>query len=93
MTASIGSPHGSAPAGGRREWWQSSFTARIALAGAFVAILLGTVSTTEDWAHATASVVGFLAAITLIVASAVGWERVVNGAESAGLVVPPETHR
>ena len=34
----------------RHAWWRSELTARVTLAGAFVAILLGVVYATGDWA-------------------------------------------
>jgi hypothetical protein len=58
----------------------------MALGGAFVAILLGTIYATGEWAHVVATLACFATAITLIAAAVISWERVVLTAESAGLV-------
>jgi hypothetical protein len=75
----------------RHTWWRSELTARVTLAGAFVAILLGVVYATGDWARIVASLAGFATAITLIAAGVIGWEHVVGDARSAGLVEPPHS--
>jgi hypothetical protein len=67
----------------RREWRTAP---RLALGGAFGAILLGTIYATGEWAHVVASLAGFATIITLIAAAVISWERVVLTAESAGLV-------
>ena len=67
----------------RRDWGTAP---RIALGGAFMAILLGVVYATGEWAHVVASLAAFATAITLIAAAVISWERVVSTAESAGLV-------
>lgn len=75
----------------RHTWWRSELTARVTLAGAFVAILLGVVYATGDWARVVASLAGFATAITLIAAAVIGWEHVVGDARSAGLVERPHS--
>lgn len=75
----------------RHVWWRSELTARVTLAGAFVAILLGAVYASGDWARLVASFAGFATAITLIAAAVIGWEHVVGDAQSAGLVEPPHS--
>lgn len=67
----------------RREWGSAP---RMALGGAFLAILLGVVYVTGEWAHVVATLAVFATAITMIAAAVIGWERVVQTAESSGLV-------
>ncbi|MDH6198972.1 VIT1/CCC1 family predicted Fe2+/Mn2+ transporter [Mycobacterium frederiksbergense] len=74
--------------GWHRQWWQSALIAGLALAGAFVAILLG-VHTSGQWAGPVASLAGFAVAITVITVAVISWERVVANARSNGLVEPP----
>ena len=59
---------------------------RMALGGAFVAILIGIIYATGEWPHVVASLAGFATAITLIAVAVISWERVVVTAASAGLV-------
>jgi len=70
----------------RREPWPSA--PRLILGATFVAILVGIVYATDESAHLVASLAGFATAIVLIAVAAIGWERVVVTAESAGLVEP-----
>ncbi|MBU9766464.1 hypothetical protein FR943_21790 [Mycobacterium sp. TNTM28] len=79
------------PSTRRVQWWRSALTARLALAGAFVALLLGAVDLGANgvgagWSGAAASFAGFLTAITVIAAVATSWEHLVVNARSAGLV-------
>jgi hypothetical protein len=89
MTTPIESSHRASSQSGsgmrRREWWRTALPAGLALAGAFVAILLG-VATSGERATALASLAGFAIAITVIAAAVISWERVVVNARSTGLV-------
>ncbi|MDT5338993.1 MAG: hypothetical protein QOD90_4498 [Mycobacterium sp.] len=82
MTASNGRM-GIASATHRPGWGNAR---RMGLGLAFLAILLGVVYVTGEWAHVVATLAVFATAITMIAAAAIGWERVVSTAESAGLV-------
>ena len=94
MTTSIGpsrrAASDAAHGARRREWWRSALTARVALAGAFFAILLGVVYASGDSARTVASCAGFATAITLIAAAVISWEHVVADAQTDGLVEPSD---
>ena len=77
-----------APGTQRRGWWRSA-ALRTALAGAFVAILVGLIYASGESVYVAASLAGFAVAITLIAAAVISWERLVAGARSAGLVERP----
>lgn len=70
----------------RAEWWRSALTARLALAGTFVAILLAVIDAGIGWSGVAASFAGFLTALTVIAAVATSWEHLVANACSDGLV-------
>lgn len=66
---------------------------RCALAGVFVALLLGTALASEQGAaHMVPATLGFATAVTIIAAAFIGWERQVDAAESAGLVKHYDQH-
>lgn len=59
---------------------------RAALAGAFVAILLGILYTSNELVHPIASLAAFTAAIAVFCVAVIGWENSVVKAEAVGLV-------
>lgn len=66
---------------------------RCALAGAFVALLLGIALAGEQGStQMVPATLGFATAITIIAAAFIGWERQVDAAESAGLVKHYDQH-
>ena len=84
--AALNSPTDRALGTQDRGWWRSATASRLALAGAFLAILVGLIYGTGEWAHVVASLAVFTTAISLIAAATISWERVVVTAQSAGLV-------
>jgi hypothetical protein len=75
--------NGRVPGTHSRQW---RIVPRLALGGAFMAMLLGIVYATGESAHVVASLASFATAIALIVAAIISWECVVVTAESEGLV-------
>ena len=63
---------------------------RTALAAAFVAILVGVLTISNEMVHSVASVAAFVTAIAVIAVAVIGWERVIANAESTGLVAARE---
>ncbi len=56
------------------------------LAGVFVAILVGALYASAEWAHVVATLIVVAIALCGLAVAFLNWERVVSRAQSAGLV-------
>ena len=63
--------------------------AAAAVSGTVWLILLLVSQVGPEWAHVVSSVAAVVTAMVVLLAAELGWERMVDTAQSAGLVEPP----